>query len=92
MLNMQPIYIYTINDHLAGESLIIANGYCSVIRGHPSTMEHRLMLTLQARATANSIFGLGIYLGGAFASLGAFVDEQERKDEGATATQQASLV
>ena len=50
------------------------------------------MLTLQARATANSIFGLGIYLGGAFASLGAFVDEQERKDEGATATQQASLV
>lgn len=32
----------------------------------------------EARATANSIFGLGIYLGGALASLGAFVDEQEK--------------
>ena len=31
----------------------------------------------QARATANAIFGLGIYLGGAMASLVAFVDEQD---------------
>ncbi|CAE7810552.1 unnamed protein product [Symbiodinium sp. CCMP2456] len=30
-----------------------------------------------ARATANSIFGLGIYIGGAVASLGAAVDERE---------------
>ena len=30
----------------------------------------------KARATANAIFGLGIYLGGAIASLGAYVDEQ----------------
>eukprot|EP00439_Symbiodinium_sp_Y106_P070760 s1955_g12.t1 len=30
-----------------------------------------------ARATANSVFGLGIYVGGAVASLGAAVDERE---------------
>eukprot|EP00438_Fugacium_kawagutii_P009755 Skav236676 [mRNA] locus=scaffold406:7385:16934:- [translate_table: standard] len=33
--------------------------------------------SMTARATANAIFGLGIYLGGACASMGAFVDEQE---------------
>ena len=32
---------------------------------------------IEARATANAIFGLGIYLGGAMASLGAFIDEQD---------------
>ncbi|CAE7662548.1 ANTR1 [Symbiodinium pilosum] len=31
----------------------------------------------EARATANSVFGLGIYIGGAVASLGAAIDEQE---------------
>ena len=49
-------------------------------------------MTIQARATANSIFGLGIYLGGAFASLGAFVDEQElgKTTQGTRVTQRAN--
>lgn len=51
-------------------------------------------MTIQARATANSIFGLGIYLGGAFASLGAFVDEQElgKTTQGTRVTKGESLV
>lgn len=44
---------------------------------NPAALSLIAELFPDARATANSIFGLGIYLGGAFASLGAFVDEQE---------------
>ncbi|CAK9117883.1 unnamed protein product [Durusdinium trenchii] len=44
---------------------------------NPAALSLIAELFPDARATANSIFGLGIYLGGALASLGAFVDEQE---------------
>ncbi|CAJ1352582.1 unnamed protein product [Effrenium voratum] len=44
---------------------------------NPAALSLIAELFPDARATANAIFGLGIYLGGAIASLGAYVDEQE---------------